>query len=756
MCLACIDATQQPPAAATGNENETESTAIRCSPEEVVVAGAQAVAACENEREEDQSLGWESAVTATAIQESLISITADVSNLSATVDQILEADSQSVEGSDQDTVAAGTSVSHSQGESEITEQESTTSDGDTERVGSGDNGQLLDMSMEEWMTHSPILHLSMEDERVLSHGIERDVEGWTRDVAEAQDSEESEDAELEQGEAEQEDSEAEEEECDYLTPTSRQSFEAELSRLLDRAAAIRSDHELPDVVMRSRQQPLVQLSSSETEDDSGPSFINLRQLQRPVWRSHGAFGLFPAPFSLLFGESQNEEEEGEGLQEDEDDDDQSREEYDDDLRRRRRLDLIDFEQEPVPLHQTTMDDNHLYRQSSRREFPKSHRPVSQQLPQLLSTPVGYRGFRTVSSGSSSRSRGGTSSRYRGGATSSSDHDQDDAELVEHQVNRFLGSLSVNANAGATSSSDFELAPESSGSDSDTHVVAHCSLAALTAAANAAERHRRFTRAQGRGKGVPRPWSSRRGVPLGHYFMPDRNTCRQSQRSTAAAIIHEPRSLPIPANSVCGHCPRPAKSRCCSCSRLFCDNCKRYSGIPCANGLVEHIFTAVRLAKSKSRRPMRHAPPFCNAAVELPVHEDDEGTDSPSPHPVTVAASTSPRRSIHSRLSRRDIHTRSLSPDRSQHVPTSPTRPRLWQCDNCTYFNDPHLGCCEACGQSRSKVQGEGATCTRCTLVNPAGNLWCEACDKRLEDETKKAEDHSAERDDEESALACAL
>ena len=727
--IACVGSSQQPPVVAVGNTKESGGLVI---PENLAMAGAEAVVTTGESEEENQSHAWESAVTATAIQESLFPVAENATGMLATMEQVQDADNQSVEDSDQGTVGAP-SMSLSQGESEMSEQGSIITS-DTERAASGDNYQLLNMPTGdlEWSLSPPMINFNMEDERRSRHSVEE----WTRDVAEAQDNEVSENAELEEGEGEGE---------DYLTPSGRRSFEEELSHLLERAAAIRSDRELPDVVARSREQPLVQLSTAEMDEDNGPSLIDLHELQHPVWRSHGgSFSLLSGPFSLLFGDSQNEDEE------EDDDTVESREEFDEDdeedRQRNEHLDLIDFEQEPVDL-QPTSRHNH---QSSRSHRQQGHLPATcrEHLPQLISSPVVSRGRFSNSS---------SNSRYHGGATSSSDHDQDETDLVEHQVNRFLGSLSVNASTGATSSSDFELAPESSGSDSDTHGVAHCSLVALTAAANAVDRHRRFPRAQGRGKGMPRPWSSRRGVPFSHYFMSDRSTVSHSPRSAAAAAAvaaatatHEPRSLPIPANSVCGHCPRPAKARCCSCSRLFCDNCKRYNGIPCANGSVEHSFTAFRRVKSKSRRPTRHAP-FCNAAVELPVHEDDEGIDSP--FPVTVAAS--PRRQIHNRLVRRDIQGRPPSYSPCHSAPpslASPPRPRLWQCDHCTYFNDRHSSCCEACGQHRSRVQGEGITCCHCTLVNPAGSQWCEACDNQLEDEEEKDEDSIATGENEDCAL----
>jgi hypothetical protein len=738
----CVDSSQQPPVETVGSTNDSPSLNIPENSAEAADEAEVEAIVTTGESAEEQSHAWESAVTATAIQESLFPVAEDGTDLLATLEQSQEADDQSVEDSDQGTVEA-TSMSLSQGDSDMSEQGSITPD--TEQATFNVNDHLLNMSTGEvWSLCPPMLNFNMENERRSRHS----VEDWTRDVVEAQDNNEvSENAELEEEEEEEE-----EEDQTYLTPSGRRLVEEQLSRLLEHAA-LRNDRELPDVVARSREQALVQLSTDDMEEDNGHSLIDLHELEHPVWTSRNSFSLLSGPFSLLFGDSQNEDEDEEGLREEDSDTIENREEYDDedeDTQRNRQLDLIDFEQEPVGLEPTSRHDHQLSRLNHQQDdMPATYR---EHLPQLISSPVVVSRCQLSNSSSNSRHR-------HGGATSSSDHDE--ADLVEHQVNRFLG-LSLSASAGATSSSDFELAPESSGSDSDTHGVAQCSMAALTAAANVADRHRRIPRAQGRGKGMPRPWSSRRGVPFSHYFMPDRSTVSHSSRSAAAAAAvalatasQEPRSLPIPANSVCGHCPRPAKARCCSCSRLFCDNCKRYNGIPCANGSVEHSFTAFRRVKSKSRRPTRHAP-FCNAAVELPVHEDDEGIDSP--FPVTGTAS-SPRRQIHNRLVRlvrRDIQGRlpSYSVCHSGSPVQSPPRPRLWRCDHCTYFNDPHLSSCEACGQLRIRIQGEGITCSHCTLLNPAGSQWCEACDTQLEDEEKEVS--AAIGENEDCALACAL
>ncbi|XP_062500833.1 uncharacterized protein LOC134178065 isoform X2 [Corticium candelabrum] len=744
---ATIETNQQMPvtaATAAAAENNTESADVRCLCEEQVAFGAQTRA--DGSEGDNQSLAWESAVTATAIQESLTTVTADATSSTAADEQLAEADNHSVEGSDHGTVAADHSVTHSHEESETSEQGSTVSDGDTERAVSSDN-QVFEPSLEDWVFRSQNVNLGWGGARGLRLTVERDVEGWRQLMAEAQQSGESDTPEFEEEVRMSETVDLEElgaeqeEECDYETAASRPSFEEQLSHMLACAATIRNDCDLSDVV-RSHQQPLIQLPSSELQE-AGPSY-----LQHSVWGSgsHGSFELFPDPISLLFGESQNEDDE-DRLREEQEDDHQDGGEYD--LQHMRdHLDLIDFEQEPVALRQTSSQDQSMYHRLSRstshtccanQQFHRplsrqNHRPLSQEVPQLVSGSSAHRS----QSSHSSESR----SQLQCGATSSSD--QDEAELMENQVNQFLGSLSTNA--GAASSSDFELAPESSGSDSDTHVVAHCSLTALTAAANVTERHRRFVRMQqGRGKGIPRPWTSRRGVAFNQYFMFDRSASSQSQQNAAAAVSHEPRYLPIPLNSVCGHCPRPAKSRCCNCSRLFCDNCKRYNGIPCAHGSVEHSFTAVRRVKCKSRRPPRHAP-FCNAAVQQPVHEDEEGTDSPpsSATPVPIAGSTPVRRLPHNRPVRRDARPLSHSPIRSTLAPPPRSRPRLWRCDRCTYFNDPNFEFCDACNHSRSSTQGEALTCTHCTLVNPPGSQWCEACNNQLGDQEDN--ELNAERD----------
>ena len=81
---------------------------------------------------------------------------------------------------------------------------------------------------------------------------------------------------------------------------------------------------------------------------------------------------------------------------------------------------------------------------------------------------------------------------------------------------------------------------------------------------------------------------------------------------------------------------------------------------------------------------------------------------------------------------------------------------LWECSTCTYHNKQSSNICEMCSKSRDfqpvaetrsveparaqekatvscrKMSGsEGTACTKCTLVNPAGNKLCDACGATL-------------------------
>ena len=81
---------------------------------------------------------------------------------------------------------------------------------------------------------------------------------------------------------------------------------------------------------------------------------------------------------------------------------------------------------------------------------------------------------------------------------------------------------------------------------------------------------------------------------------------------------------------------------------------------------------------------------------------------------------------------------------------------LWECSTCTYHNKQGSNICEMCSKSRDfqpvaetrsveparaqerasvscrqMSQSEGTACTKCTLVNPAGNKLCDACGATL-------------------------
>ena len=408
--------------------------------------------------------------------------------------------------------------------------------------------------------------------------------------------------------------------------------------------------------------------------------------------------------------------------------------------------LIDFESEPI-----------VFRNPPPPPPPPPPRP-SRQSTSSLRTPSQPSLIRNSTENSSS---------------SNANADVDEPDVVEFEVAQFLrnelSSLNLNASTGATSSSDFELAPESSGSDSDAvfpfrgvvvNVTPQVPAATPPDATTSSSRHRRFIRNSGRGRGggmTARAWNGRRSLPL--VLAAGRSSSVHSSSSgsaaaAAAAAAREPRILPIPANSVCGNCPRPAKARCCHCSRLFCDNCKRYNGIPCVDGSGEHTFTAVRRVKSKSRRNSRH-PPFCNAAVEQPVQEDDEGVDGGSAVAVATAAaatvSSSPRRASYCRGVRRGSGGRLAALATTVATVATPTRPpRLWRCEHCTFYSEPSYMECEACGRERNEGAqgGESVVCPECTLVNLPGSEWCEACEQPFRGEEEEEEEEVAAEGDE--------